>query len=97
MPDAVEIEMLPALPRQWADGSVRGLRVRGNASIDLEWKAGKLISMQLHAGSDQLFRLVAPEGQTIESVRASNGAPVKTERDGTIRVKGGTTASITLQ
>jgi alpha-L-fucosidase 2 len=97
MPDAVEIEMLPALPRQWADGSVRGLRVRGNASIDLEWKAGKLTSMQLHAGSDQLFRLVAPGGQTIESVRASKGAPVKTERDGTIRVKGGTTASITLQ
>ena len=95
--DAVEIDLLPALPKQWADGSVQGLRVRGNASIDLGWKEGKLISMQLHAGSDQVFRLIAPEGQTISTVRTLKGALNKLEQDGTIRVKSGTTVSVNVQ
>ena len=87
--DAAEIELLPALPKQWADGSVHGLHVRGNATVDLAWKAGKLTTMQLHAGSDQTFRLIAPEGQKVTAVRTLKGAPVNLEQDGTIRVKGG--------
>ena len=44
--------LLPALPDVWKDGRVRGLRIQGNASIDISWQGGVLKRCQIHAGSD---------------------------------------------
>lgn len=41
---AGEIELLPALPKEWPAGDVSGLLARGGYEIGMKWKAGKLVS-----------------------------------------------------
>ena len=96
-PDAVEIELLPALPEQWSDGSIEGVHVRGGATLDLRWKAGKIASMKLHANRDGSFRLIPPPGQTVANILTSEGSSLRTGKDGAIRVSSGRTYAINFQ
>lgn len=43
------IRLLPALPKAWANGSVKGLKARGNYTIDMTWEAGELKKCRIHA------------------------------------------------
>ncbi len=36
----VEIRLLPALPADWREGSIRGIRLPGGLSVSLSWKGG---------------------------------------------------------
>lgn len=43
------IQLLPALPGEWENGQVRGLRARGGYTVDFKWKAGKVTEVKLTA------------------------------------------------
>jgi alpha-L-fucosidase 2 len=46
------VEVLPALPAAWPDGSFKGLRARGGFEVDCTWEAGALRAVEVvsHAG-----------------------------------------------
>ena len=43
------IELLPALPENWKDGSVSGIRARGGIAVSMEWKDSKVTALTLTA------------------------------------------------
>jgi alpha-L-fucosidase 2 len=51
-----EIHLLPALPVEWASGSVTGLRARGGFTVDMVWADGRLTAAELY--SSQRRRVV---------------------------------------
>ncbi|WOB49122.1 glycoside hydrolase family 95 protein [Xanthomonas hydrangeae] len=57
--------LLPALPSAWPRGSVRGLRVRGGASVDLEWDGGRLQQARVHSDRGGRYQL-SYAGQTLD-------------------------------
>lgn len=58
---ADEIQLLPALPKEWQDGHVRGLRARGGFEIaDMQWSKGRIVRLKIRSLSGGECKLRVP-------------------------------------
>ena len=62
------IHLLPALPDSWDEGSFRHMRVRGGASVDLDWQGGRAVQATVRALCPGTFLVRMPAGATEATV-----------------------------
>lgn len=71
-----EILLLPSLPKEWACGSVRGMRLRHGYALDMDWEKGKLKRAVLHTknvkkelpvrvGCEGVYAITKPDDENI--------------------------------
>lgn len=58
------IILLPALPKAWNNGSIKGLCVRGGAEVDMEWSNGHLSKCLLRAKQELQTEIMYKERKT---------------------------------
>jgi alpha-L-fucosidase 2 len=63
---AREIALLPALPKAWPRGEVKGLRARGGLTVDIAWRDGKAVRAALRAAVAGRFKVIPPAGQQVD-------------------------------
>jgi alpha-L-fucosidase 2 len=71
-PDAITI--LPALPQQWPNGDLKGVRVRGGGKVDIEWKNGTLSKFVVQSVGAAKYRVTY--GKQNVDVQLQPGKPI---------------------
>ena len=72
------IELLPAWPADYPDGSIKGIRLYGGHTLDLEWKAGKVVNATLLGGSNETLELEY-RGEK-KSIRTKSGKSIRLDK-----------------
>lgn len=73
-----EIDILPAVPKDWESGSVRGIKARGGFELAFSWNGGKVSELTILSCCGNVCRIV---GNAAEVSRDGENIPVKHEAD----------------
>lgn len=52
-----EINLLPALPNAWSEGSMHGLRARGACTVNVDWAAGELTKVSIQSSKGGVYNI----------------------------------------
>jgi alpha-L-fucosidase 2 len=72
------INLLPALPGAWKNGSVKGLKARGGFEIDIQWENGELKTAKIKSSLGGICRIrsyVPLKGKGLKEARDQNPNP----------------------
>ena len=69
------VRPLPALPKAWGEGSVRGLCARGGFIIDMDWREGQLTRIQVLSKKGGILKLANPFRGRAVDVRGAGLRP----------------------
>jgi alpha-L-fucosidase 2 len=58
------IRLLPALPKSWSSGEVKGIKARGNITIDMAWDNGEVTHLSLLPEESQTLTLIYNGSET---------------------------------
>ena len=64
-----EIQLLPALPLAWKDGSIKGLIARGGFEIEMVWKGSKLVKAYITSKAGNLCKLRTNEKVALKDIK----------------------------
>lgn len=70
------LSILPALPKEWENGSVTGLKARGNITVDISWRGGKAERVCLKPAFDGKIRVKGVAGLKIKTPTETDGDTV---------------------
>ncbi len=87
------IRLLPALPTEWRDGAVQGLRARGGIDVDVAWSDGRATRADIRAHVTRLCRIQAKGKITV----TSNGWRVRVVQRGAETIEFAVTAGRSYQ
>ncbi|MFT4153250.1 glycosyl hydrolase family 95 catalytic domain-containing protein [Parafilimonas sp.] len=73
------INLLPALPKDWDDGNVKGLKARGGFELDFSWENGKANMVQMKSLAGKVCSVQEKPGYTF-GVYTASGKKVKTRK-----------------
>ena len=72
------IELLPALPENWKDGSVSGIRARGGITVSMTWREHRVTALTLTAQQPcEVTLLVNGQQKEVKLKKGKNKVKVK--------------------
>lgn len=70
-----KIRLLPALPVEWKNGHVQGLKARGGITVEISWSSGQITDFTLCSENDCSCEVIA--GEMNREIKLEKGVPYK--------------------
>ncbi|MDO4765088.1 MAG: glycoside hydrolase family 95 protein [Eubacteriales bacterium] len=59
------VELLPACPNEWPKGKIRGVKIKGNHTIDFEWRESRIVEVTIKGGCEEELIVIFNEEKRV--------------------------------
>lgn len=75
------LHVLPALPTAWSSGKIKGLKARGGFTVDITWRNGQLIELEIHSTQGKDLRVYL-DGKLSPIIQTNKGQSLTMDYEG---------------